>query len=144
AARECGNYVVNYWDELEDMQPAQRGDAVRQSYAKLWYGHAIRGTAIHEYAQQLLAGQEIQVPEDHDGHVNSYLQFVEEWQPRELLVETPIFSREFQYAGTVDLVADLADNRRWLLDMKTSKSEPYPEVALQLAAYRYADFALID
>ena len=46
--------------------------------------------------------------------------------------------------GTLDLVADLADGQRWLLDWKTTASGIWPESALQLAAYRNADFYIDD
>jgi hypothetical protein len=46
------------------------------------------------------------------------------------------------FTGLRDVTADLGalDGERWLLDLKTSGSGVYREVALQLAAYRYAEF----
>jgi hypothetical protein len=41
--------------------------------------------------------------------------------------------------GTFDLIADLADGTRALIDWKTGRSGIYPETVLQLAAYRYAE-----
>lgn len=140
AARESGNYVVNYWDDLQEMKPAQRLEAVRTAHQKAWYGAAVRGTEVHDLAARWLSGDEVQVPEPLVGHVDSYIRFANEWQPKELLVEAPIGNRTHGYAGTLDLVATLADGQNWLLDYKTSKSEPYPEVALQLAGYRHAEF----
>lgn len=144
AAKVGGKYVVDHWDELLQMEPSGRGETVHKAYAKAWYGAAVRGTTVHEFAQRLQAGERVEVPDEYVGHVDAYLKFVDDWQPRELLVEAPVFSRAFQYAGTTDLVADLADGARWLLDFKTSKGEPWPETALQLAAYRYSDFYLVN
>jgi hypothetical protein len=45
------------------------------------------------------------------------------------------------YAGTFDLIADLADGNRWLLDIKTG-SGVYDSHVLQLAAYRFASHML--
>lgn len=144
ASRVTAGYAIDNWDDLTALGVAERLRRLEKARWETTSAAAVRGTAVHDIAQRLQAGEEIEVPEPLIGHVDAYLQFVAEWQPQELLVETPIFSREFMYAGTVDLVADLADNQRWLLDWKTSKSEPYPETALQLAAYRYADFALVE
>ena len=128
--------------ELTELGSAERLRRIEKARYEVTSAATIRGTAVHALAQQLQSGQEIEVPEPLVGHVDAYLRFVNEWQPREILVEAPVFSREFLYGGTVDLVADLNDNHRWILDFKTSKGEPWPEVALQLAAYRYAEFTL--
>jgi PD-(D/E)XK nuclease superfamily len=144
AADESGKYVVNHWEELAEMPLADRYKVVRDARFAMQRAATVRGTKVHELAQQLAAGQEVEVADEYVGHVDAYLLFVQQWRPRELLVEAPVFSRELRYAGTLDLIADLADGHRWLLDWKTSKGEPYPEAALQLAAYRYADFALVD
>jgi hypothetical protein len=138
----ASQYAVDHWDELAELGPGSRLARIQKARYAARDEAAVRGTAVHELAQRLQAGEEIDVPEHLIGHVDAYLTFVHDWQPVELLVEAPVFSREFRYAGTVDLVADLADGRRWLLDWKTSKGEPYPEVALQLAAYRYSEFTL--
>jgi hypothetical protein len=140
-AAEC---VRDEWRVLAAMEPEGRFDYVKGAAPRKWYGAAVRGTDVHKLAQRLAAGEEVDVVDEYVGHVDAYLRFVEEWRPRELLVEAPVFSRTYQYGGTLDLIADLGDDQRWLLDWKTSKSEPWPEAALQLAAYRYADFALVD
>jgi hypothetical protein len=140
----ASKFAVDHWDELAQLGPGSRLTRIQKARYTERDEAAVRGTAVHELAVRLQAGEEIEVPEPLIGHVDAYLQFVNDWKPAELIVETPVFSREWRYAGTVDLVAELADGRRWLLDWKTSKGEPYPEAALQLAAYRYADFYLAD
>lgn len=49
----------------------------------------------------------------------------------------------YRYAGTCDLVATLNDGRVAVIDWKSGK-RLYPEVALQLAAYANAEFAVND
>ena len=144
AADEGAKLVLNRWPELLELDPADRYKLVRDARFATQRAATVRGTKVHELAQRLQAGEEVEVVEEYVGHVDAYLDFVEQWRPRELLVEAPVFSRELRYAGTLDLIADLADGHRWLLDWKTSKGEPWPEAALQLAAYRFADFALVD
>ena len=140
----ASKYAVDHWDDLAQLGAGSRLAQIQKARYAERDEAAVRGTAVHDLAQRLAAGDTVDVPEHLTGHVDAYLRFVEEWDPRELLVEVPVFSREFRYGGTTDLVADLTDGNRWLLDWKTSKGEPYPEAALQLAAYRYAEFYLAD
>jgi len=103
-------------------------------------GAAVRGTKVHAIAEQLTRREEdIAVPEELRGHVESVIKFLREWKVRPLLVEHVIGSYQWGYAGTFDLVAEVADGRRILFDYKTGASGVWPETALQLAAYRYAD-----
>jgi hypothetical protein len=102
---------------------------------------ARRGTEVHELAHRYMQGQDVRVPDELAGHVDAYIRFEEEWKPQELLLETPVANTQLRYCGTVDLVADMAD-QRWLLDLKTTRSGVFREAALQLAAYRYCDVHL--
>lgn len=103
-------------------------------------GAAARGTRVHAIAEQLTRREEdIDVPEELRGHVESVQKFLAEWKVRPLLVEHVIGSYQWGYAGTFDLVAEVGDGRRILFDYKTGASGVWPETALQLAAYRYAD-----
>lgn len=57
-----------------------------------------------------------------------------------LRMEQVVFSHEYQYAGTIDLLAWISngeDRELALIDFKTSKGI-WPEMKLQLAAYRHA------
>jgi hypothetical protein len=108
---------------------------------------ALRGTAIHGFAERLSHGQQLcygdgdgEIPEEHRGHVESCLAFLDEWDVRPVLAEVVVGNRWVPYAGTLDLVADVRGHGRVLLDYKTTASGIWPETALQLAAYRYADF----
>jgi hypothetical protein len=142
AGTTTAEYAIDHWSELEGMAVSERLERLIRSRYEERDKAAKRGTEVHDLAQALLAGREIVVPEELDGHVQSYLRFDEEWDVRELLVETVIAKRKPRYCGTLDMIADLADGRRWLVDLKTTRSGVFAENALQLAAYRYADFYL--
>ena len=86
-------------------------------------------------------GDEIDVPEELAGHVDSYIRFLDEWQVRPVVVEGVCGHRKHRWMGTFDLIADMA-GQRWLLDLKTTRSGIFGETALQLAAYRHAEFYL--
>lgn len=142
SARVTAGYAVDNWDELSQINISERLRRLEQARFEDLQQASARGTTVHEYAMRLAAGEELEIPEDLTGHVDAYLAFAEEWEVRELLVEVPVFSRTFRYGGTLDLIADLKDGQRWLLDWKTSRSDIYSEAALQLSAYRFADFYL--
>lgn len=68
-------------------------------------------------------------------------------QPTYTAVEATVFDDTYLYAGTLDAIATMSDGRSWLIDYKTTRNDrtksghvrnPYPEWALQLAAYRRA------
>jgi hypothetical protein len=105
---------------------------------------ARRGTEVHRLAEQLINDAEVDVPEDLAGHVDSYLRFLDDWKPEPLHVELVVGHRTHRWMGTLDLIADLADGSRWLLDIKTTRSGVFGETALQLAAYRHAEFYVDD
>ena len=142
ATKACASEVLNRWDELLELEPSERYELVRSAPDRDRDEAANRGTEVHDLAllKLTVAGGEVEVPEELVGHVDSYLAFDAQWGVKELLVEQPIAKRQPRYAGTLDLVADLADGKRWLLDLKTNRSGIYPETAFQLAAYRSADF----
>lgn len=102
---------------------------------------AKRGTEVHGLAERIAQGEEVDVPEELIGHVDSYIRFLDEWQVHPVIVEGVCGHRKHRWMGTFDLVADL-HGERWLLDLKTTRSGIYGETALQLAAYRHAEFYL--
>lgn len=111
--------------------------------ARLRNTAAARGTEVHKIAERVQAGEEVAVPEHLYGHVESVAKFLDDWQVVPLLVEKTVASYRYGYAGTFDMVADIGDGRRILFDYKTSSSIK-ETCALQLAAYKMADFYLAD
>lgn len=103
---------------------------------------ANKGTAVHNLAEALMNGDTVEPPENLAGHVDSYIRWVEQWAPTDSILEFCGGNRRYGYMGTGDLMATLADGRRWLIDYKTNRSGPFHEVALQLAAYRNFEFLL--
>ena len=105
---------------------------------------AKRGTEVHALAERLARGEEVDVPEPLTGHVDAYLAFLDDWRPTDAHLEVTVASVKHRYSGTLDMIATLPGLGRCLLDIKTSRSGPFGEVALQLAGYRFAEFAVID
>lgn len=146
AANATADAAVNRWDELADLPPAQRLKALQGARYEEKDRAANRGTQVHAYAEKLVAGEAVQAPEELAGHVESYARFLDEFGVTPVHVEFSIASYRYGYAGTGDLIADLATTTgtvRALMDVKTNRSGIFGETALQLAAYRYADVLII-
>jgi hypothetical protein len=135
-------YAIDNWDELAQLKPSERLKKLQGGRYEIRDAAANRGTQVHALAEKLIHGTEIEVPDAIAGHVESYVQFLDEWEPTPVLVEAVVMSHTHGYAGTLDLIADLPDRGRVLMDIKTSRSGIFGETALQLAAYRYADVYL--
>jgi hypothetical protein len=106
---------------------------------------ADEGTETHKAIEDFLNGKEIVWINEYGKANHSLivwqmiLRFADFWntvKPRLIATEQHIFSDEYQYAGTIDLVVEI-DGKIWLLDIKTSNSL-HTSYDLQLAAYAQA------
>lgn len=142
AANTTAEYAIDNWSELADMPASKRLAELKAARFAALDKAARRGTEVHKLAEKLLQDEEVEVPDELAGHVESYVKFLDTWQPTPVLVEAQVASRKWRYCGTVDMVVDLPDGRRMIADIKTSRSGIFGETVLQLAAYRYAEFYL--
>ncbi len=115
-----------------------------------------KGTDVHNLGAALARGEEVVVPELLAGHVESYVRFLDEWDPTDALVERVVVNRKWRYMGKFDLRCQIAGVEdpfdrglgdpdvpdSWLLDIKTSRSGIFAEVALQLEGYDGAETML--
>ncbi|MGH8940072.1 MAG: hypothetical protein ACRDV2_12100, partial [Actinomycetes bacterium] len=139
SANSTAEYAVDHWDELSELSPSARLKKLQGARYEDRDTAANRGTQVHNLAEQLVAGKKVKVPDDLAGHVESYCQFLDDWDPDPVLIEAVVMSHKHGYAGMLDLVADLPERGRCLIDLKTSRSGIFGETALQMAGYRYAD-----
>lgn len=143
AANATAEYAVDRWDELSVLPPAQRLKRLQAARYEAKDTAAKRGTEVHAAAEKLLAGKDVQVPDEIAGQVEAYARFLDEFKVEPVHVELSCISYKWGYAGTADLCAwvQLPERGRTLLllDLKTSRSGIFGETALQLAGYRYAD-----
>lgn len=96
------------------------------------------GSQVHDCCQRIALGEPLRLPASEAGAkiVLAYQEWFERWVDRVVGVERVVWDDQYGYAGRYDLLAVLrGDSGPALLDLKTSRSI-YPEVALQLAAYR--------
>lgn len=139
AANTTADYAIDRWDELAELKPSERLKALQKCRFEDRDAAARRGTEVHHLAERLIHGESVEAPEEIAGHVDACVAFLDEWNVQPVLVEAVVYSPGHWYAGSLDLVADLADGRRWLIDYKTNRSGPFGDTAFQLAAYRHAD-----
>lgn len=154
SAEVTANYAVDNWAALARLGPSQR---LKQLYAARFADRdaaANRGTAVHRLAEQHARGEDVTIPDELAGHVESYLDFLDRGV-KPVAVELVVANRAAGYCGTLDLIADLppltlpsggtVPAARWLLDIKTSRSGIFRESALQVCAYSRAEaFAAED
>jgi hypothetical protein len=128
------------WIEKEDQEAidwlAARPDERKNTAANL-------GTYLHAAVERISLGQEINKPADEvqASYLRGFEQFVRDVGPKYLFTEFEIYNSEHGYAGSGDAIIRIG-NTTWIIDTKTG-TKVRPEVALQLSAYRRADFILI-
>lgn len=140
AAREVATFAADNLELIGQLDRDARVDLLKGAPYRDRDKAARRGTEVHAHAERLVTGDEVEVPEELAGHVDSYIRFLNDWHVQAEHIELVVGNRKHRYMGSLDLIATLADGQRWLLDIKTTRSGIYSEVALQLAAYRYAEF----
>jgi hypothetical protein len=124
--------------------------------------HAAKiGKIAHGYFEELSLGNALgKIDPELQPFVDHFKDYLDTLQPEFILLEEGVWSEEHDYAGTFDAVArynlpDLTIKRStpagimesplvgvaWQ-DNKTTRSGVHPEVGLQLAAYRHAEYIL--
>lgn len=149
AASTVAEFVANQ-PSLVDLMAEHGGPGPLRAYLKEipWQRRddaGARGNVLHDHAEALLHGHEVDVAEQDAPVMESALEFMEDWHIEPLLIETPVASREHWYAGTLDLIAKyrhpvtgIEGTAIW--DWKSGKAI-YPEYAMQLCAYAFAEFS---
>ncbi len=100
------------------------------------------GTAVHDACEQFaLTGQRPEVDAEVSPFLDGFEAWCDEWQPQYIAAEMSVYSPRYRFAGTLDAILTVRGTRV-IVDYKTSKAI-YPEVALQLAAYRHAELAAV-
>lgn len=107
------------------------------------YAHRDRaadlGTFVHDAAEAYVLGKPFpDWPITVRPRMEAFERFLADYTPAYEATEASVYNRTEHYAGTLDAIATIA-GRKLLLDTKTGKGV-YPEVGLQLAAYRFAEF----
>lgn len=139
-------YAVDHWERLAALKPSERLKEIAGATRARFDAAAVRGTAVHKLAEPLAKGETVDVPDHLRGHVESCIQFLDDYDVEVIVSEAALFSRRHKYAGSADMFiwVTLPSGRRIrvLGDWKTNAKGPWGSVAFQLAGYRYADIML--
>ena len=143
AAKSVAQYVAGHRETVEHLWAMGERAVVDALKGVPWEERdqaAIRGTDVHGFAERIVHGEEVDVPDHLVGHVESCIAFMEEWDIKPVLVEAVVGNRDARYAGKLDLVADHSQGDRAIFDYKTSASGIYKETAFQNVGYAFAEF----
>jgi len=141
SAKCVAEYVIDKPEQVEALRAMGRGPAVAALKNVPWQERdeaAVRGTAVHALAEEIIHGREVNVPDHLLAHVEGYVRWLDKTGVEPILTERRVASRTYWYAGTFDAVVRIG-GETWLLDWKTSKAV-YGSTSLQCAAYAGADF----
>lgn len=145
AANATAEAAVDRWDEYSELSPSARLKELQNARYEKTDKAKKRGTEVHKYGERLVKGESVTgIPDELRGHVEAYVRFLDKFEVDPILVEASVVNYRIGYAGTLDLICELTDEsgerRTLLLDLKTNERGIFGETALQLAAYRYAEF----
>lgn len=102
------------------------------------------GTEAHDIFEKMARQEKVgRLHPDLKPFAAHFGEFLEKAQPEFLHVEETVWSDTHGYAGSFDAIARIGDEVV-IIDNKTTRSGVYPEVALQLSAYRYADYIITE
>lgn len=145
AAKEAALWARINREGYDVIGPDEWQKAAAGAHRVVWNQRADDGRALHTLAETLIYGDPM--PTELAGepvapHVadmaEQLARFFDTWAVEPIAHETMIYNDRWPYAGRFDIVAQLRDGRRWLLDYKTGESGIWPESSLQLSGYRFA------
>lgn len=157
SAKEAAIYAVDNLKKLQAMTADDEDGSGREAAIRLvkdacWRSSGKKmelGSMIHEIVESLVLDRPMPpVADDAAPYVDQFLAFAQDWGPEWIASELTVYNRTQKYAGTLDLIAKVA-GETLLIDTKTGKCPTnssgdcvgaYPDTALQLAMYRYAEF----
>jgi hypothetical protein len=149
APKMAAQFVVDNYERLEPLlksnDPADQIEVLDTIKNAPWRDRdaaANKGTLVHDWAERISLGVATpdEVPLLIRGHVRAFRQFLDDFKPEYEATEMTVYSRKHKYAGTLDFIARLPGLGLCLGDYKTNRSGIFGDVALQLSAYRFADF----
>ena len=144
AAAQVAEFVANHPDLTEQMKQLGGVGPTTAFLKNLpWEKRdtaAVRGTDVHNIAERIVHGDQVEVPEHLVGYVESALAFMDDYGIEPVMVEAVVGSREHKYAGKFDLVAESKRAPRAIYDYKTTASGIYATTSWQNAAYAFSEF----
>lgn len=133
---------ADWLSPMIEADPAGAVDFLKRAADRSTRKSADIGTAAHGVFETLSLGRPLgKIVPDLEIYARQFADLLEKIQPTTIRTEDTVWSEEHSYAGSFDALQEVQGERCWV-DNKTTKSGVHAEVALQLAAYRKADYLL--
>ena len=145
SARSVAEFVADNPDQVERLREMGRGPMVHALKEVPWHARdsaAVRGTAVHEIAEQLVHGEPVDVPDALMPYVEGYVAWLDAFDVHAEWTERSVGNRRCWYAGRADFRGTIG-GRFCTADWKTAKNV-YGDNGLQLAAYDNCEFYVDD
>lgn len=126
--------------------PAGAIDYLKRSPQRTTGKAADMGTAVHDLYENLSRGEKVgRITPELKPYYAHWQAFNEKYQPEFLHIEETVWSETYGYAGSFDWLAkvtdpDTGERLTAIGDYKSTKSGIHAEVAIQLSAYKNADY----
>lgn len=141
SARMAVEYMIEHikpgkkYDEVELMEVFD--GAKKAHYNKKTKSGDI-GSFVHNWVEDYINGKNPVMPENEQlrKSVQRFLDWQKQYNVEFLLSEQQIYSRKYNYTGTLDFICKI-NGKMFIGDLKTS-SGIYPEMLIQTSAYRFA------
>lgn len=147
AAKSAAEFAVS---NLETITTLAKNDSfaavdlIKRSHSRTSGTAAGKGTEVHSIVERLLNGETgVRVSSDLMPFIRQFQNFANEYQLKAQHNEITVWSDKHRYAGTIDGIWKLSGpkaNGLAICDIKTGASGVWEDAALQLTAYRNADF----
>ena len=101
------------------------------------------GTDVHDMFERMAKGSKLSLLNSDPlaPYANHFNEFLTEFSPEFVMLEETVWSDTHGYAGSFDAIMRVG-SELVIADWKTTRSGVHEEVALQLAAYKNADYVL--
>lgn len=144
AARKAAEYAIDSFAEWSVFERETALDLIAGAPTRDRDSAGAKGTIVHSVMDHAANGTAPDMLFDAEvaPYVSAGLKFLDDWHPSFVWTEATVFGPG--YAGTLDAIIDVVidgEPTRLLIDYKTSR-RIYSDVAVQLAAYRFASHAV--
>lgn len=140
AARSVAEFAYDHADGWRGLPREAAIDLLKRAPYRATSSRAGAGSAVHQAIDRHLKQVSGNALADEErGLYEAALAFLSNYEPDVLHSEVTVYSRRHLYAGTADILARIGGVPT-VIDFKTGKAV-YPEYAIQLASYAFADFA---
>ena len=141
SAKVVAEYAVDNVDAWKSLDRQAAVDLLKGSPRRYTSGRADIGSEAHDAFEKIGNGEDTgPIRVEVQPYVDQFNRFLDDFQPEFIGQELTVWSDQHRYAGSTDAFLRI-QGEPVVVDWKTTKSI-YPEVGLQLSAYRYADHVI--